>query len=87
MFFFYTNELNFSEEFMGGVELTKSLSMLLAIFVFNLLVKCPCVTSPDMLLRPTLLWGTILSAAASLLLGHRDEKEFWTGILMISISP
>mgnify|MGYP007000061680 CR=1 len=57
MFFFYTNELNFSEEFMGGVELTKSLSMLLAIFVFNLLVKCPCVTSPDMLLRPTLLWG------------------------------
>ena len=66
MFFFYTNELNFSEEFMGGVELTKSLSMLLAIFVFNLLVKCPCVTSPDMLLRPTLLWGTILSAAASL---------------------
>jgi folate/biopterin transporter len=66
MFFFYTNELNFSEEFMGGVELTKSLSMLLAIIIFNLLVKCPCVTGPDMLLRPTLLWGTILSAAASL---------------------
>lgn len=66
MFFFFTNELKFSEEFMGGVELTKSLSMLFAILIFNLLVKCPCVTSPDMLLRPTLLWGTIMSSIASL---------------------
>jgi len=65
MFFYYTNELGFSEEFMGGVELTKSMSMFVAIIAFNLIIKCPCVSGPGVLLRPALIIGTILTALAS----------------------